>query len=121
VKRDERLTFHVARFLQGLLPGPTLNKAISEVLIAIVLGLYIRNALGVSPRFEPGVKFSLQRMLRWGIILLGHRGHRARHRSKRGRVGFRCATITLFGLIAVIFYPIRGVTWNFASRTVSNI
>ena len=164
----------VARFLQGLLPGPTLNKAISEVLIAVVVGLYIRNALGVSSRFEPGVKFSLQRILRLGIILLGLRlslqdvaatgatalalvavcitiallmayiagrlfkiparlatligvgtaicGNSAIVatapviEAKEDDVSFAVATITLFGLIAVIFYPIIGHVAGLSDR-----
>lgn len=63
----------VARFLQGLLPGPTLNRAVSEILVAVLLGLYVRNALGIPTSFEPGVKFALQRVLRLGIVLLGLR------------------------------------------------
>lgn len=63
----------VARALQSLIPGPTLNKAISEILVAVVLGLYIRNTIGVSPRLEPGIKFAVNRILRLGIILLGLR------------------------------------------------
>ncbi len=63
----------VSRLLHGWIRGPTLNKAISEVLIAVVLGLYIRNALSVSARFEAGIKFALNRVLRLGIILLGLR------------------------------------------------
>ena len=163
-----------ARFLQGLLPGPTLNKAVSEVLVAVILGLYIRNTLGMSPRFEPGVKFSLQRMLRLGIILLGLRlslqdvaatgvtalvlvavcitiallmaygagrlfkiparlaaligvgtaicGNSAIVatapviEAKEDDVSFAVATITLFGLIAVIFYPIIGHVIGLSDR-----
>ena len=163
-----------ARFLQGLLPGPTLNRAVSEVLVAVVLGLYIRNTLGVSPRFEPGVRFSLQRILRLGIILLGLRlslqdvaatgvtalvlvavcitmallmaygagrlfkiparlaaligvgtaicGNSAIVatapviEAKEDDVSFAVATITLFGLIAVIFYPIIGHVIGLSDR-----
>lgn len=62
----------IARFVHGMIPG-TLNVAISEILVAIVLGLCIRNAFGVSAEFEPGIKFALHRVLRLGIILLGLR------------------------------------------------
>jgi len=62
-----------ARGLHGLIPGPMLNKAISDIVIAVLLGLFIRNALGVSERCETGVKFALERVLRFGIILLGLR------------------------------------------------
>lgn len=61
-----------ARVLHQLIPGPV-NKAISDVLIAILLGLFIRNVVGVSRSCEAGVKFALERVLRLGIILLGLR------------------------------------------------
>lgn len=63
----------VARFLHGLVPNAAMARAISEVFIAVFLGLYIRSAVRFSARFEPGVKFALQRILRFGIILLGLR------------------------------------------------
>ena len=63
----------VARYLHSLIPNAMLARAISEVFIAVFLGLYIRNVVRFSARFEPGVKFALQRILRWGIILLGLR------------------------------------------------
>jgi uncharacterized integral membrane protein (TIGR00698 family) len=63
----------VARYLHSLIPNAMLARAISEVFIAVFLGLYIRNVVRFSARFEPGVKFGLQRVLRLGIILLGLR------------------------------------------------
>lgn len=46
---------------------------VSFILIAIVLGMLIRNTVGLSPVFAPGVTFSLKKLLRLGIILLGIR------------------------------------------------
>ncbi len=63
----------VARYLHDLIPSPGMARAVSEVFIAVVLGLYVRNALRLSARFEPGIRFALQRILRLGIILLGLR------------------------------------------------
>lgn len=63
----------VARYLHGLIPSPGMARAVSEVFIAVVLGLHVRNAVRLSPRFEPGIRFALQRILRLGIILLGIR------------------------------------------------
>ncbi len=63
----------VARYLHELIPNAVLARAISEVFIAVFLGLYIRNAIRFSTRFDAGVKFALQRVLRLGIILLGLR------------------------------------------------
>jgi uncharacterized integral membrane protein (TIGR00698 family) len=62
-----------ARFLHGLIPNATLSKSISEILIAVLLGLYLRNWVKLGDRAKPGVKFAIQRLLRFGIILLGLR------------------------------------------------
>ncbi len=62
-----------ARFFQSFIPGPTLNKAISEILIAMVIGLLIRNVIRLPASVDAGAKFALTRVLRLGIILLGLR------------------------------------------------
>jgi uncharacterized integral membrane protein (TIGR00698 family) len=46
---------------------------VSFILIAIVLGMLIRNTVGLDDRFAPGVSFALKKLLRLGIILLGIR------------------------------------------------
>jgi len=46
---------------------------ISFILVAIVLGMLIRNTVGLGDRFSPGLQFSLKKLLRLGIILLGIR------------------------------------------------
>lgn len=46
---------------------------VSFILVAIVLGMVIRNTIGLDDRFVPGVQFSLKKLLRLGIILLGIR------------------------------------------------
>ena len=46
---------------------------ISFILVAIVLGMLIRNTIGLGDRFSPGLQFSLKKILRLGIILLGIR------------------------------------------------
>jgi uncharacterized integral membrane protein (TIGR00698 family) len=63
----------ISRYFHELMAFSTLSKSISEILIAVLLGLYIRNALGLGERVKPGIKFSIQRILRFGIILLGLR------------------------------------------------
>ena len=45
----------------------------SFILVAIVLGMLVRNTVGLSDVFAPGVAFSLKKLLRLGIILLGIR------------------------------------------------
>jgi len=63
----------VARYLHQLIPNASMARAVSEVFIAVLIGLHIRNAIRFSARFETGVRFALQHVLRLGIILLGLR------------------------------------------------
>ncbi|MEO1573658.1 MAG: putative sulfate exporter family transporter [Pseudomonadota bacterium] len=55
----------------GLLGG--IKSPISATLLAIVIGMLIRNLLPFSPRLSPGISFALKRILRLGIVLLGIR------------------------------------------------
>lgn len=161
-----------ARFFQSLIPGSTLNKAISEILIAMLIGLLIRNTIYLPASVDAGAKFAMTRVLRLGIILLGLRlslqdvaatgsaaivlilvcisfalgfafiigralniprrltaligigtaicGNSAiiatapLIEAKEEEVSFAVAMITLFGLIAVIVYPIVGHAFAFA-------
>ena len=57
-----------ARALAPYAPG-----TISEVFIAIVLGLLIFNTLGTPQAVAPGARFGLRVLLRLGIVLLGAR------------------------------------------------
>jgi uncharacterized integral membrane protein (TIGR00698 family) len=45
--------------------------ALSPLIIAILLGVAIRNTVGTPAALQPGVAFSMRRILRVGIILLG--------------------------------------------------
>jgi uncharacterized integral membrane protein (TIGR00698 family) len=59
----------VARLVSGALPS-----AISEVTIAVLLGILVaQTAPGRSATLRPGIAFSAQRVLRLGIVLLGAR------------------------------------------------
>lgn len=58
--------------LQGLDPATAANP-VSGILMAVLLGLIIRNTIGLHPLFQPGVSWSLKTVLRLGIILLGIR------------------------------------------------
>jgi uncharacterized integral membrane protein (TIGR00698 family) len=55
------------------LTGRFLPPAISEVLVAVLLGLIVANVLTLPSSVKPGVRFGVQRILRLGIILLGAR------------------------------------------------
>jgi uncharacterized integral membrane protein (TIGR00698 family) len=156
-----------ARLLHGLIPSPSLSRAISEVFIAVLLGLVVRNSFQLGREYDAGIKFALQRILRLGIILLGLRlslqdvvrtgvsslllilvclafalglayafGRLLRIpprlaaligvgtaicgnsaiiatapviEAKDEDVSYAVATITLFGTLAVLFYPVIGL------------
>ncbi len=164
----------VSRYLQTLITDPALSKTISEILVAVLLGLFVRNFVGIDPRSEAGIKFAVQRVLRLGIILLGLRlslqdvlatgasalllvvicitlalslayaagrlfnvpprlaaligvgtaicGNSAIVatapviEAKDEEVSFAVATITLFGLIAVIVFPWLGQLFGLSDR-----
>lgn len=63
----------VSRVLHDVIPNAMLTKAISEILIALLLGLLIRNTMQLPAQIDAGAKFALNRILRCGIILLGLR------------------------------------------------
>jgi uncharacterized integral membrane protein (TIGR00698 family) len=54
--------------LMGLPKSP-----ISPIMMAILLGILVRNTIKLPTAVEPGIKFCLVRMLRLGIVLLGIR------------------------------------------------
>jgi uncharacterized integral membrane protein (TIGR00698 family) len=64
------LTFTIAAAAFELrnLSGVT---ALSPLIIAIILGAVFRNGIGTPAVFKPGVTFSVRRILRFAIILLG--------------------------------------------------
>jgi uncharacterized integral membrane protein (TIGR00698 family) len=47
------------------------KSPVSPILAAILLGLAIRNAIGMPPVYEAGVRLGLKRVLRLGVALLG--------------------------------------------------
>lgn len=69
----------VAVVVAAVLVADTVNELlgfsglVSFILVAIVLGMLVRNTIGVAEVFLPGIAFSLKKLLRFGIILLGIR------------------------------------------------
>jgi uncharacterized integral membrane protein (TIGR00698 family) len=77
----------VARQATALLPGLLLTasiamlafllrhasgiSALSPLMIAIVIGMLVRNTVGIGARYRPGLAFTMKRLLRFGIVLLG--------------------------------------------------
>src|SRR5699024_9123672 len=53
--------------------APCSNTPISGIFVAIIVGIVIRNTIGVSDVFLKGISFSVKYALRAGIILLGLR------------------------------------------------
>jgi len=49
------------------------KSPISAIMMAILLGVLIRNTVSLPPLFQPGIRFGLVRVLRFGIVLLGIR------------------------------------------------
>lgn len=63
--------FQSTRWTASLL---NLKKSpISAIMIAIILGVLVKNTIGVHRDFQPGVGFGLKKLLRLGIILTGIR------------------------------------------------
>ncbi len=62
----------IAVLAESLKKIPSLSL-FSSLIIAILLGLIVKNTVGVTPIFKPGITFSLKRILRLSIILLGLR------------------------------------------------
>src|SRR5438093_1328506 len=59
-----------ARLLHGLLP-PRPAAVLGEVVVVVLLGLVIGNAVMLRPLFAPGIRFSFHSLLRVAIVILG--------------------------------------------------
>ena len=62
------LSDFIGKDLMGLPKSP-----ISAIMMAILLGILIRNTLTLPASLQPGIRFGLVRVLRFGIVLLGIR------------------------------------------------
>lgn len=164
----------ISRYFHGLFPKGVVSKSISEILIAVVLGLYLRSLIGKRETLTHGINFCMSIVLRFGIILLGLRlslqdivatgwwalglviicittalslayfagrlfkipprlaaligigtaicGNSAIVatapiiEANEEEVSFAVATITLFGLLAVVIFPLVGYFFNLPDR-----
>ena len=68
--------------------------ALSPLIIAIVLGMAFHNTIGTPGAFKPGVAFSMRRILRFAIVLLGLQLSFAQL-IKVGTVGLAIIAVTL--------------------------
>jgi len=65
------IALFLTKTLGELLPWE--KNPLSPILVAIVLGLAIRNTMSLHKRFDAGIRFGLKKLLRFGIILMGIR------------------------------------------------
>jgi len=82
------------------------KSPISPVMMAILLGILVRNTFGLPASCESGVRFCLVRILRLGIILLGIR----LSLTQVGEIGLRSLPIIIGVVIAAL------LTVTFISR-----
>jgi uncharacterized integral membrane protein (TIGR00698 family) len=68
--------------------------AVSALMIAIVLGMVVRNTAGIPAACAPGIRFSLRRLLRLAVMLLGFQLS-ARQIAEVGGKGFFVVAVTL--------------------------
>jgi uncharacterized integral membrane protein (TIGR00698 family) len=81
------------------------RSPLSPILFAILLGLAIRNTIGLPISYDDGLRFCLQRLLRLGVALLGAR----LSLSAVGAIGLAALPIVLVS-IATAIVLVRWVT-----------
>ncbi len=69
-------------------------SGVSALMFAILLGIGVRNTIGMHPALQPGIKFSMRRLLRLAIMLLGFQ--LSLHEIQQvGGIGFLIVATTL--------------------------
>lgn len=98
------------QFLSELIGTRIMGMAkspVSAIMMAILLGIAVRNLFNLSPRFQPGIRFGLVRILRLGIVLLGIR----LSLGEAGAIGLRSLPIIVgavtVALVAVTYFSRR--------------
>lgn len=80
--------------LMGLQKSP-----ISGIMMAILLGILIRNTLTLPESLQPGIRFGLVRVLRVGIVLLGIR----LSLGEVGAIGLKSLPVIFGSVLAALF------------------
>ncbi|HEX7630382.1 MAG TPA: putative sulfate exporter family transporter, partial [Candidatus Methylomirabilis sp.] len=95
-----------ARFLQGQI---TVNsrEVVSAVSIAIILGIVIRNLIGVPDSCKPGTSFAVKRILRVGIALMGAQLSLGQVLKTGAAAVFVVATCIVLAILVVRFISMR--------------
>jgi uncharacterized integral membrane protein (TIGR00698 family) len=102
----------LALVLAGWIGADLLGYArspISPVLVAVLLGLAVRNTVGVAATFEPGVRLCITRVLRVSVALLGIRLSLA----AAGTMGLSALPVVTVTIAAAIII-VTGLTRLFA-------
>ncbi|MFK7897754.1 MAG: YeiH family protein [Myxococcota bacterium] len=76
---------------------------ISPILVAILLGLFVRNAIGLPTVYEAGLQLALKRILRVGVALLGIRLSLA----ATGAIGLAAFPIVICCIATALFFVTR--------------
>ena len=79
--------------LMGLPKSP-----ISAIMMAIILGIIIRNTFTLPDSLQPGIRFGLVRVLRIGIVLLGIR----LSLSEAGTIGLQALPVIIGAVVAAL-------------------
>lgn len=74
------------------------KSPLSGIMMAILIGILIRNTVGVPAVLQPGIKFSVVRVLRLGIVLLGIRISL----GEAGAIGLKAVPIILGTVTAAL-------------------
>lgn len=74
------------------------KSPISAIMMAILLGILIRNTINLPPTFQAGIRFGLVRVLRLGIVLLGIRLSLA----QAGAIGLKSLPVIIGAVTAAL-------------------
>ncbi|HIG72575.1 MAG: putative sulfate exporter family transporter [Myxococcales bacterium] len=79
------------------------NTPLSPILVSIILGLFIRNAIGLPTVYEAGLQLALKKVLRVGVALLGIRLSLA----ATGAIGLVALPIVTVCIATALFFVTR--------------
>jgi uncharacterized integral membrane protein (TIGR00698 family) len=74
------------------------KSPVSAIMMAILLGVLVRNTVAVPASFQPGIRFGLVRVLRFGIVLLGIR----LSLGEVGAIGLKSLPVIVGSVIAAL-------------------
>lgn len=83
------------------------KAVVSAVAIAIVIGVLLRNLVGLPDSCKPGVSFAVKRLLRIGIALLGAQLSLAQVLRTGGKAVLIVAACIVLAILAVRFFSMR--------------